>query len=265
MSFDYYLKHWNLWSDGEPIITHSSQLLPVCYQGKKAMLKIAISEEERLGANLMSWWDGEGAAPVLLNENNALLMERALEGNSLVKKALHDSDDEASQIICAVATKLHAKKGNSPLDLIPLKIWFRALENAALQHDGIFAKSLKTANNLLNSPQDVVVLHGDLHHGNILDFGQRGWLAIDPKYITGERGFDFANIFCNPDKKIALQPGRLLRQVGIVSDCAQLERGRLLQWILAYAGLSAAWSLDDKNSPELALSVAELAAFELNI
>jgi aminoglycoside/hydroxyurea antibiotic resistance kinase len=42
------------------------------------------------------------------------------------------------------------------------------------------------------------VLHGDLHHGNVLDFGLRGWLAIDPKGLLGERGFDFANIFTNP-------------------------------------------------------------------
>jgi hypothetical protein len=42
-------------------------------------------------------------------------------------------------------------------------------------------------------------LHGDIHHDNILDFGRRGWLAIDPKRLFGERGFDYANLFCNPD------------------------------------------------------------------
>ena len=69
-----------------------------------------------------------------------------------------------------------------------------------------FTKSLKTANDLLSPPQDIVVLHGDLRHGNILNFGQRGWLAIDPKHIAGGRGFDFANMFCNPDREMALQP-----------------------------------------------------------
>jgi streptomycin 6-kinase len=67
------------------------------------------------------------------------------------------------------------------------------------------------ANVLLSSPQDEVVLHGDLHHGNILDFGTRGWLAIDPKGLLGERGFDYANIFTNPDlaeptRPVAIEP-----------------------------------------------------------
>jgi streptomycin 6-kinase len=33
---------------------------------------------------------------------------------------------------------------------------------------------------------------------DVPDFGARGWLAIDPKGLYGERGFDYANIFCNP-------------------------------------------------------------------
>jgi streptomycin 6-kinase len=31
----------------------------------------------------------------------------------------------------------------------------------------------------------------------------------------GERGYDFANIFCNPDEEVALQPGRLLQQLDL--------------------------------------------------
>lgn len=261
-NFDDYLALWNLTADGDPIITHSSQLLPVCYQGNKAMLKIALSEEECWGAKLMIWWKGEGAARVFTYQDNALLMERALGSNSLAKKAQDGHDDEASHIICSVAAKLHAQKENPP-KLLSLKTWFKGLEIASLHYSGIFSEAFKTANELLSSPQDIVVLHGDLHHDNILDFGQRGWLAIDPKHITGERGFDFANLFCNPDKDVALQPGRLLRQVNVVSECAQLERSRLLKWILSYAGLSAAWSLEDGDSPALALAVAEIAAFEL--
>jgi len=36
--------------------------------------------------------------------------------------------------------------------------------------------------------------------------GPRGWLAIDPKGLCGERGFDFVNIFCNPDFALATAP-----------------------------------------------------------
>jgi streptomycin 6-kinase len=61
----YYLKRWHLTQDGDPIITNTSRLLPVIYQDSSAMLKISTSEEERAGALLMVWWNGEGAARIV--------------------------------------------------------------------------------------------------------------------------------------------------------------------------------------------------------
>ena len=118
---------------------------------------------------------------------------------------------------------------------------------AAARHGGILTACAATARELLASERDVVPLHGDIHHGNILDFGPRGWLAIDPKGLIGERGFDYANLFCNPEAEIAIAPGRLARQVDVVAEAAGLERRRLLKWIMAYAGLSAAWFLGMGN------------------
>jgi streptomycin 6-kinase len=132
-------------------------------------------------------------------------------------------------------------------------------------HGGILADCAATARELLASEREVAVLHGDIHHGNILDFGPRGWLAIDPKGLIGERGFDYANLFCNPDAAVALAPGRLAREVDVVAEAAGLERQRLLQWIMAYAGLSVAWFLEDGEweQAKTPLAVAELAASEL--
>ena len=107
------------------------------------------------------------------------------------------------------------------------------------------------------------VLHGAIHHGNILDFGPRGWLAIDPKHRVGDRDFDFVNILRNPDAETALSAGRFARQATVVAEAARLNRTRLLRWTLAFAGLSAAWILADGDMPELDLAVAQLAAAEL--
>jgi streptomycin 6-kinase len=51
----------------------------------------------------------------------------------------------------------------------------------------IFSLSAETAHALLAAPREITVLHGDIHHDNILHFGERGWLAIDPKGLIGER------------------------------------------------------------------------------
>ncbi len=261
-----YLARWGLVPDGEPIVTPSSQLLPVRRGDEPAMLKIATEEEERWGGLLMVWWDGAGAARVLAHDDDALLLERALGPASLVELARSGraGDDEASRIVCAAAAKLHATDGRPPPPpLIPLDRWFTELEPAAERHGGVLRLAAATARGLLAAPREVVPLHGDLHHGNVLDGGPRGWLAIDPKRLVGERGFDVANLFCNPDLETAAAPGRLARQADVVAAAAGLERARVLRWVLAYAGLSAAWTLGDGEHPEIALAVAEIAATEL--
>jgi streptomycin 6-kinase len=263
--FEPYLSRWELVPDGEAIVTHSSRLLPVLYRGEKAMLKIAVEAEEKRGGLLMLWWDGDGAARVLEHEDDALLLERATGTRSLEAMARDGRDDEASRIICAVAARLHALRGALPSDLVPLEEWFRGLWPAAETHGGILRRGAETARELLDTPQEVGVLHGDLHHGNVLDFGPGGWLAIDPKRLVGQRGFDFVDVLRNPDADVALAPGRLARQASIVAEAAQLERTRLLQWTLAFTGLSAAWIIGDGDDPALDLGVAALAAAELSL
>jgi streptomycin 6-kinase len=261
---DDYLVRWNLTPDGEPLTTQTSILLPVRSEGEPAMLKIATEAEERRGAESMVWWGGNGSARVLAHEDDALLLERARGGVSLVEMVRDGRDDEASRIMCGVAARLHASQNDPPpRSLVPLTRWFAELEPAASRYGGILSQAAETARVLLDEPRDVVVLHGDIHHGNILNFGSRGWLAIDPKHLVGERGFDFVNILRNPDAQIALAPGRFSRQASVVAEAAGLDRVRLLQWTLAFTGLSAAWILADGNTPELDLAVAELAAVEL--
>ncbi|OLF53016.1 aminoglycoside phosphotransferase family protein [Pseudomonas chlororaphis] len=259
--FEPYLKHWNLRVDGAPIVTPGSHLLPVRLDGAPAMLKIALDDEEKHGNRLMAWWAGEGAAQVYGHHGDGLLMERAMGRRSLMQMALAGEDDEVSRIVCASLARLHAPRAAPLPPLLSLGEWFQALRPAARREGGVFRRSLATAEELLATPREQVVLHGDIHHDNVLDFEQRGWLAIDPKRVMGERGFDFANLICNPDLPTSADPRRFTRQVEVIAQAAGLERKRLLQWVLAYTGLSAAWFLEDGEvaSAEHELQVAELA------
>ena len=266
--FSHWLTRWNLQADGAPIQTHSSQLLPVLCDGIPLMLKLALVEEERRGADLMQWWNGNGAAKVVAHHHEALLMERACGAKNLLHMAKHSQDDEASQIICRVVTQLHTCREEMTPSLEALHQRFNALRQAALlSHDSLMSLCCSVAETLLSSPQDEVVLHGDIHHGNILDFGERGWLAIDPKGLFGERGYDYANLFCNPELSTCTQRERFLRQLTVVTQAANLDRQRLLMWIMAYAGLSAAWFLEDNELDYVAsrMCIARFAADELDI
>lgn len=262
--FRAYLERWRLAPDGAAIKTHSSDLLPVRLpDGVAAMLKIANAAEEKRAAKLMLWWQGQGAARVLAYDDGALLLERAEGARSLAAMARGHEDEAACQILCRAVAALHEKRPGPLPPLAPLDRWFAPLEAAAARDGGVLVQSLHAAHALLASPQDVVVLHGDIHHDNVLDFGARGWLAIDPHALIGERGFDYANIFENPDHRTAADPARFARRLAVMAESAALDRRRLLQWVLAWSGLSAAWFLDDGLPADTPRAVAALAAAEL--
>jgi streptomycin 6-kinase len=262
--FDRFITAWTLVPDGVQIVTPSSHLLPVRWQGQPAMLKVATVAEEKRGGLLMAWWGGEGTAKVYARDGDAILLERAEGKHSLLAMAMNGEDDAASRIICNTVRSLHRPPTKPYPELLRLDIWFRALEAASAAQGGLFSTSNTVAQALLAEPQEVGVLHGDIHHSNILDFEDRGWLAIDPKGLLGERGYDYANLFCNPDLPAAKDPARLRRQLPIVALESGLEPERLLRWIIAYAGLSAAWFLEDGGDPAPALRVAQIAAAELS-
>lgn len=263
--FEPWFTRWRLTADGQPFTTpFGSHLLPVLYEGASAMLKIAVPAEERRGGELMAWWAGVGAAKVLGREGDALLMARLTGERSLSDMARSGRDDEATRILCRTALSLHSPRDRKPLpNLVPLADWFDALEPAARAHGGTFRVAANVARALLESPRDPVVLHGDFHHDNVLDGGEKGWLVIDPKGLIGESGFEYANLFRNPDVAVALAPGQLRRRAAIVAQETGQDVHRLLQWVLAYAGLGAAWSLSSGHDHKPGLAIAEAAAFEL--
>jgi streptomycin 6-kinase len=260
-----YMQRWQLQPDGQAFETHSSLLMPVRYQGAAAMLKIAREQEEKFGGLLMCWWQGEGAAQVLAWHEDGILLERAQGRLSLTQMVRDGEDRQATAILCQVVARLHAPRAEPLPELIPLDQWFNSLWPAAQAHGGMLRLSATVAAELLTSPREQTVLHGDIHHDNVLDFAERGWLAIDPKRLYGERAFDYANIFCNPNYGIATDPDIFLCRVEQVSRLAGLDRQRLLQWILAWAGLSAAWFMEDGEAADIDFRVAEQAARALGL
>lgn len=254
------LTRWRLVPDGDMLTTHSSWILPVRHEASPAMLKVARIPDEEAGYRLLTWWGGEGCAKVFASTAGALLMERASGSASLARMVWAGRDDEACRILCNVAARLHAPRSRPAPQLHALEDWFQPLFRLAVHHAAL-APAAETARQLLAVPRETGPLHGDLHHGNVLDFGERGWLAVDPHGLFGERAFDFANIFTNPDlsnpgRPLATLPGRLEARLAIVTTEAQIQPQRLLRWIVAWTGLSAAWFLADGNDEGVAVDLA---------
>lgn len=253
------IRAWDLSPDGGLLVTRSSWLLPVRRGSAWLMLKVARMPDEAAGFSLMSWWDGRGAARVVASAEGSLLMERAMGPGSLQAMARTGRDQEACRILCETAARLHEACGEVPPSLHPLERWFEALF-ARASGDSVLMPASRSARGLLAEPRDVGPLHGDLHQGNVLDFGSRGWLAVDPHGLIGERAFDYANLFTNPDlgdldHPLAVLPGRLEARLAVVTAAAGLDPKRLLQWIIAWTGLSAAWSMAEADDRSAAVAL----------
>ena len=257
--FEPWMTRWRLEPDGEPFASpFGSRFLPVVWRREAAMLKVAVHPEERRGGAVMAWYRGGGAARVFAHDDVAVVLERLEGPRSLEAMARGGEDEAACRILCEMVGKLQAPR-EPPLPdvLVPIDRWFRALWPTAERLGGVYDRAAGLARELLAEPEPAVVLHGDLHHSNVLDGGAGGWRAIDPKGVLGHRGFDYANQLCNPDAQVAI--ANLEARLAITAEVSGLPRERLLAWLVAYLGLSAAWTLSIDGDPWQALAIAEAA------
>ena len=260
------LERWRLDPDGPAARTASSVLAPVRRDGARLMLKVPLVDEERRGGRLMAAWAGRGAAPVLESDaDGTVLMARADDPGILVREASADGpdadarDDRATRILARAAARLHLVPLDATMvaEAVPLTVWFRELVEPARPLPRSLDRGAGVARELLAGSGPGVVLHGDVHHGNVLRFGDGdglgdgdgdAWRAIDPKALVGDPGFDTANVLANPTPAIALRPGRLARRARVVAEETGADLDAVLAWTEAWCALSAAWDVDDAAS-----------------
>lgn len=261
----HYLALWSL-SDPQPLTsTPTSDLYTVTHQGRRAVLKLLTprGEEERSGAMALRYYDGHSAVRLLHEDENAHLLEYA--PGDPVSITAHQGDDEgATRILAEVLNGLHSVTGPLPA-LMSLREQFRMLfaqadRDQAAGQNTLYTRAARIADELLAAPQDVHVLHGDMHHENVRWCEGRGWLAFDPKGLIGERTFDATNILRNPHTlpHLVESEARLLRTVALLSEMMSLDRDRLLAYTFAYVCLSATWWLSDGVEPHSDLALARL-------
>jgi streptomycin 6-kinase len=259
-AFEPWLTRWSLTPDGAPFRTDpaGALMLPVRRGAVAAMLKVAPHPEEKRGGAVMAYYAGGGAAAVLAHDDEAVVLERLDGPRSLAAMARGGEDEAACRILCDTAARLHAPRaGPLPAVIIPLDQWFADLWPRAAAAGGFFAEAAAIARELLAGSAPAVVLHGDIHHGNVLDGAERGWRAIDPKGLLGPRGYDYANMICNPDAATARR--HFDRRVSLVSELSAQAPGEVLRWLVAYTALSASWTLGSGGDPWPALDTGALA------
>ena len=249
------LLEWGAVPTGETWSTGSSELAAGVLRGEPVMVKVARIEEERRGNRLMAWWSGCGGLQVPEADDDAILMRRATGSRSLTAMSAAGRDDEAEDVLLDTVLALHAMPAPpASVGLLPLRDWFHDLVDEP-QRDPLLRRAASLAVELLAEDGPSVVLHGDVHHGNVLDLGDR-WIAIDPKGLVGHPAFDVANLCCNPSEQAAVT--RLDRRIDRFAERLGLERAVLAAWVTAWCGLSLTWSgVSESWHPRAARAVAQ--------
>ncbi|QEE61424.1 hypothetical protein FVA74_07415 [Salinibacterium sp. dk2585] len=254
-----YLARWGLTVVGETLTTPSSTLIPVSFDGREGMLKVARIDEEARGNSVLAWWHGAGAAPVWRVDEHAALLARAT-GRTLATISVDGDDHAATLELCSLAQTLHGASALSspPAGLVALADWFRELFEMAEHHPrgagGVWSRAAGLASTLLADASQDVVLHGDLHHDNVLDFGDGDWRAIDPKGVHGNRLFDYTVLLRNPRRDVAL--AHFAERVQLIAKSSRAPVSTVLEWAVASCALSAAWSTNDGDTEAASTSLA---------
>ncbi len=191
-----------------------------------------------------------------------MMLERIRPGTALRDAGL--SDEAMTRIGAARLLEFWQEPVRND-DLIPLERWAREpLEHEPDKHPQLPGDLLRIggdiARELLSTPSSHTLLHGDLHHQNILRRGDGEWVTIDPKGLIGERGYDIATWMMNPwgaplsDDFIQIANRRL----DIFSEMLGEDRQRLARWAVFHAALSLCWSLDAEQPEDPESDIAFL-------
>lgn len=113
---------------------------------------------------------------------------------------------------------------------------------------------------LWSTQTEAILLHGDLHHDNIVYDIERGWLAIDPKGYIGEPCYEVGPMLRNPHNYTQLFTDRAIldHRIQILVERLGFEKERILGWAFSQAVLASLWCIEDGESPERFLSVAKI-------
>jgi len=241
---------WNL-SNLNPVNNLSYNYILSGFQNNKPIiLKLSLDidslKQEFAALNAFSNY---GCVKVLAQQDGALLLERAIPGISL-KSYFPSQESESIDIICNLIKKLHTAK--IPENKFPsLKYWLGSLDKNWDIPINILQKARETRDQLLTTSSPSVLLHGDLHHDNILKNG-KDWVVIDPKGMIGEQAYETAAFIYNPIpelldfENVVLKIKERIMKFGLILN---IDPVRILNWCFVKAVHGWVCNLEDDLDP----------------
>jgi streptomycin 6-kinase len=233
--------------------------------GARVMLKITKHAcDESHSGKVLQAFGGDGAVRVYEHETGAVLLERLEPGAELVELVKRGQDEEATEILAEVITKL--ANHDPPAECPSVGDWGRGFDRYLQSNDRQIPSELVREardlyQDLASSQRSSMLLHGDLQHYNVLFDERRGWVAIDPKGVVGELEYEIGAMLRNPVelREVFLNPETIKRRLEMITSSLELDYERAVRWSYAEAVLSAIWGVEDgvelhAHSPTLLLA-----------
>jgi streptomycin 6-kinase len=263
-------RRWDLTIEGmmEPL-TYNFLVSAHLDNGRPVVLKLCPPEGEFAAQRAaLRHFAGCGVIQLLDDDepNDILLLERCVPGNSL-----HDcSDIDAIEVTGSVMRGLWKPLPDESI-FPTIGDWGLGFDRLRRHYDGtgpfpatLVQRAERTFAAFDAAADDVVLLHGDLHHGNILAAQREPWLAIDPKGVLGVPAYEPATFVINQTAEAAGAADLrrfLTRRVHGLAATAGLDPIEVREWAIAHAALSAWWTVEDHGRVgEFALICAETLA-----
>jgi streptomycin 6-kinase len=223
-------------SVGEPVGRGNTSLVLWCRRADGARGVLKLSPDPALAvaeAGALRAWAASGRVPELWGHDagaGALLLEAVGDG----APALRPVDLDA---VAGLIGGLHAARAPAGFPLLAERVeWmFSHRITRGMPFADALERGGRAAIALAREPAPTVLLHGDLHPGNVLDGGPaRGLVAIDPRPCVGDPAFDGVDwVFHRADAdEWAPRARALAAAIGCDPD-------RLWRWCVAFAPMIA--------------------------
>ena len=233
------------------------------------MLKLGVPSAGHLADQVeaLRVFDGHGSVRLLAAdlERGALLLERAEPGGA-VAELVPRHDEQATAALIAAGNRLH-RPVPADCTLPPLTDDGASFAGYLRRFPGeagplprhLVERAGALFDELCASAPTKLLMHGDLHHDNVLRAQREPWLAIDPHGAVGDPGYDCGAMLYNPDPwrreedLLALVPARIEQ----LADGYRMPIERVVAWGFVMGMLSEVWTSEGSGAPgDRALDVA---------
>lgn len=221
------------------------------HKSSRVVLKLSKNwGDEWHSGEILRAFDGDGVVRVYESIAGAVLLELLDPGHGLVELVRDGHDERATEILAQVISRLanHAAPGECATVFDWARGFDRYLNRGGSEVSvSLVHKARDAYHDLAISSSRTMLLHGDLHHYNVLFDANRGWVAIDPKGVVGELEYEVGAILRNPVEQPDFFSSRsaIEKRLRILTAALPLDHRRTLQWSFAQAVLSAIWDVED--------------------